>query len=240
MKCAAVILAGGSGRRMKSSVPKQFIELNGKPVLWYSLHTFSEADFIDEIVIVSSKDHMEHVQHDIVDLYGFYKVRAVVPGGRERYHSVVHGLEALDNSTDYVFIHDGARPFVTAHTVERCLHYVQKYEAAVAAVKVKDTVKVGNDDGFIVSTPNRENVWQVQTPQSFSYNMIKSAYRHLLDDEDRLKSAGIAVTDDTMVAKMYADIDARLVESTYENIKITTPDDLVYAENILEKTDFFS
>ncbi len=233
MRCAAVILAGGSGRRMNNKIPKQFIDIGGKPVLWYSIHIFSEMDFIDEIVIVSDESHREYIEKEIVDLYGFHKVSAVTSGGRERYHSVSHGLEAVSRETDYVFIHDGARPFVTAHTIERCFHYVKKYDAAVAAVRSKDTVKVGNDDGFVVSTPDRANVWQVQTPQCFSYLMIRDAYRHLIDDEDRLKAAGVTVTDDTMVAKMYADADARLVESTYENIKITTPDDLIYAESII-------
>ena len=233
IRCAAVLLAGGAGRRMGGKVPKQFVDLNGKPVLCYSLKTFSESAIIDEIVIVSDEEHIGYVEKDIVDLYGFYKVSNVVKGGRERYHSVARGLEAVSADTDYVFIHDGARPFVTAHTIERCLHYTEKYKAAVAAVKVKDTVKIADDDGFIVSTPDRSNVWQVQTPQSFEYLLIRNAYRRLLDDEERLKSAGISVTDDTMVAKMYADVDAKLVESTYENIKLTTPGDLDYADHLI-------
>jgi 2-C-methyl-D-erythritol 4-phosphate cytidylyltransferase len=233
VRCAAVLLAGGSGRRMGGKVPKQFKELSGKPVLWYSLKTFSESEIIDEIVIVSDEEHIGYVEKDIVDLYGFHKVSNVVKGGRERYHSVAKGLETVSSDTDFVFIHDGARPFVTEHTIERCLHYTEKYKAAVAAVKTKDTVKIADDDGFIVSTPDRANVWQVQTPQSFEYLLIRNAYRRLLDDEERLRSAGISVTDDTMVAKMYADVDAKLVESTYENIKLTTPGDLEYAESIM-------
>ena len=232
-KCAAIILAGGSGSRMGGSVPKQFMDLGGKPVLWYSLKTFSDADFIDEIVIVSASDHIQQVQDEIVDLYGFHKVSVVTPGGRERYHSVANGLRALPGYTEYVFIHDGARPFVTPYTVERCLHYAGKYRAAVAAVRSKDTVKISDDDSMVVSTPDRAHVWQVQTPQVFEYSLIHEAYEKLMDDEDRLKAAGITVTDDTMVVKMYADVDARLVESTYENIKLTTPDDIDYAESIM-------
>ena len=235
MKCAAVILAGGSGKRMGLKVPKQYTELGGKPVLFYSLNAFSEAEFIDEIVIVADEEHMEDVQSGIVDLYGFHKVSTVVKGGKERYHSVARGLEALSRDTDYVFIHDGARPFVSSYTIERCLHYVKKYRAAVAAVKSKDTVKIADDDSMIVSTPDRSRVWQVQTPQTFEYLLIRDAYRRLIDDEDRLKAAGISVTDDTMVAKMYADIDARLVESSYNNIKLTTPEDMESAEGILER-----
>lgn len=232
MRCAAVILAGGSGKRMGSRIPKQYMELNGKPVLYYSLKTFSDAEFINEIVIVASDGYIEKVQREIVDLYGFHKVSSVISGGKERYHSVARGLERLSGETEYVFIHDGARPFVTYYTIERCLHYAEKYRAAVAAVKSKDTVKLADDDNMVKASPDRAHVWQVQTPQTFEYLLIRNAYRRLLDDEDRLREAGISVTDDTMVAKMYADIDARLVESTYENIKLTTPEDMEYAKLI--------
>lgn len=235
MRCAAIILAGGAGRRMGGGIPKQFMELQGKPVLYYSLKTFSDVDFIDEIVIVSSEEYIMKVQREIVDLYGFHKVSVVAVGGRERYASVANGLEALPGYIDYVFIHDGARPFVSSYTIERCLHYAEKYRAAVAGVKSKDTVKIGDDDSMITSTPDRAHVWQVQTPQVFEYQLIRDAYRHLMDDEERLKAAGIAVTDDTMVAKMYGDVDARLVESTYENIKLTTPQDMELARMIVDK-----
>ncbi len=237
MRCAAVILAGGTGRRMGNAIPKQYMDLHGRPVLYYSMKTFSDIEFIDEIVIVAAKDQIEKVQHDIVDLYGLHKISAVVPGGRERYHSVSKGLEALPADTDYVFIHDGARPFVNAYTIERCLHYAEKNRAAVAGVKAKDTIKIADDDSMVQSTPDRGHVWMVQTPQTFEYTLIRDAYRRLLDDEDRMKAAGIAVTDDTMVAKMYADVDARLVESTYDNIKITTPEDMELAKMICSRSE---
>lgn len=237
MKCAAIILAGGSGRRMGNNIPKQYLDINGKPVLYYSIKTFSDVDFINEIIIVAAEDHIDRVQSEIVDLYGLHKISDVIKGGRERYHSVANGLEALPADTDYVFIHDGARPFVTSYTIERCLHYAQKYRGAVAAVKAKDTVKISDDDSMILSTPDRGHVWMVQTPQTFEYLLIRDAYRRLLDDEDRLKTAGINITDDTMVAKMYADVDARLVESTYENIKLTTPEDIQLARMICPGED---
>lgn len=237
MKCSALILAGGSGRRMGNKIPKQYMDLNGKPVLYYSIKTFSDAEFIDEIVLVTSGDQIDKAENEIVDLYGFHKISSVVAGGRERYNSVANGLEALAPDTDYVFIHDGARPFITSYTIERCLHYAEKYRAAVAAVKTKDTVKISDDDSRVQSTPDRGHVWMVQTPQTFEYLLIRDAYRRLLDDEERLNAAGISVTDDTMVAKMYADVDARLVESTYENIKITTPEDMEFARLLCEKYD---
>ncbi len=234
MRCAAVILSGGAGRRMGTRTPKQYIDLEGKPVLYYSLKTFSDMDFIDELIIVAADEYIDKVQKEIVDLYGFYKVSAVIPGGKERYHSVARGLERISGGTDYAFIHDGARPFVSSYTIERCLHYVKKYRAAVAAVKSKDTIKLADDDNMVKTTPDRAHVWQVQTPQVFEYLLIRDAYRRLLDDEDRLRDAGISVTDDTMVAKMYADVDARLVESTYDNIKITTPEDIEYAKMVIK------
>ncbi len=233
MKNAAIVLAGGRGRRMGSDIAKQYLLLGEKPVLWYSLDTF-EKSFVDEIILVCQEGGEEYCRREIVKKYDFRKVTAVVPGGTERYHSVRNGLEAL-NGCKYVFIHDGARPFVTEFVLERCLHYVEKYGAAVAAVRAKDTVKIENGDGFIEQSPDRDRVWLMQTPQVFDYKLIRDCYDRLIRDELRLKEAGVRVTDDTMVAKMYADIDARLVESSYDNLKITEPGDLVLAEAILKR-----
>ena len=140
-----------------------------------------------------------------------------------------------DLPTDYIFIHDGARPFVSEHTLERCLHYVEKYGAAVAAVRAKDTVKIENGDGFVEQSPDRSLVWMVQTPQVFDRDMIAECYEKMKRDEKRLLDAGVYITDDTMVAKMYADVDAKLVESSYDNIKITTVTDIVTAEAIIKR-----
>lgn len=216
---------------MGSDIAKQYLKLGDKPVLWYALDTF-ERSFVDEIVLVCQEGGEEYCEKEIVERYGFRKVIAVVPGGLERYHSVRNGLEVLSDCR-YVFIHDGARPFVTDYVLGRCLHYVEKYRAAVAAVRAKDTVKLENGDGFIDQSPDRDKVWLMQTPQVFEYELIRDCYDKLIRDEMRLKEAGVRVTDDTMVAKMYADVDAKLVESSYDNLKITEPGDLILAEAIL-------
>ena len=164
--------------------------------------------------------------------FGIKKLTALTEGGATRQQSVMQGLRKISKESQYVAIHDGARPFVTSYTIERCLHYAKKYRASAAAVKAKDTIKIADDDSVVRSTPDRGHVWMVQTPQTFEYRLIRDAYRRLLDDEERLRAAGVNVTDDTMVAKMYADVDARLVESTYDNIKITTPEDMKLAKMI--------
>lgn len=233
MKNIAIVLAGGSGRRMGGDKPKQYMELEGKPLIYYSLKTFEES-FVDAIVLVCKEGDEDFCKKEIVEKYGFKKIKAIVPGGKERYDSVYNGLKETEGY-DYVFIHDGARPFVTEYVLERCLHYVEKYGAAVAAVRAKDTIKIENGDGFVEQSPDRSLVWMMQTPQVFERNMIASCYDKLKRDEKRLLDAGVYITDDTMVAKMYADADARLVESSYDNIKITTLEDMLIAEAILKK-----
>ncbi len=233
MKTVALVLAAGKGKRMNADKPKQYMLLGDKPVLYYSLKTFEES-FVDEVILVTGKGEEEFCRKEIVLKYGFSKVVKIVEGGAERYISVYNGLMA-SGGCDYVFIHDGARPFVSHKVLERCLHYAEKYKASVAAVKAKDTIKIEDGNGFIKSTPDRETVWQMQTPQVFDYFIARDSYEKLIDQEERLKKAGVSITDDTMVVKMFKDIDARLVESSYDNIKITTPEDIVLAEAILKR-----
>ncbi len=233
MDNVAVVLAGGRGKRMGADVAKQYMMLAGKPLIYYSLKTFDDS-FMDAVVLVCGAGEEDFCRNEIVGKYGLKKVAAVVAGGTERYDSVYKGIMAAPECR-HIFIHDGARPFVSEYVLERCLHYAEKYGAAVAAVRVKDTVKIEDGDGFISESPDRSLVWLMQTPQVFDYPMIKNAYAKLETDKDRLKEAGVSVTDDTMVAKMYADIDAKLVESTYDNFKITTPEDLITAEEILKR-----
>lgn len=233
LKNIAIVLAGGSGRRLGGKQPKQYMELCGKPLIYYCLKTFEES-FIDEVVLVCREGDEEYCRKEIVDKFDLRKVTDIVPGGRERYDSVYNGLKACRDCKN-VFIHDGARPFVTRYVLERCLHYVEKYSAAAAAVKAKDTIKLENGDGFIDQTPDRDLVWLIQTPQVFKFDMILKCYEKLKREEKRLAAANVSVTDDTMVAKMFADVDARLVESDYKNIKITTADDLIIAEAFLRE-----
>lgn len=230
MKTVAILLAAGQGKRMQSDVKKQYMLIQGKPVLYYSLKTLQDS-FMDEIILVSSPGEEAYLQTEFVDRYGFSKVKKIVPGGKERYHSVAYGLNAIENC-DYCFIHDGARPFLTKEILERTLLAVKEYQACVAAMPVKDTIKIADEEGFASETPKRDLVWMVQTPQVFSYPLIHRAYNQLLEQEDDLLQKGIKITDDAMVVETFTKQKVKFVEGSYENIKITTPDDIPLAEMI--------
>lgn len=222
MKTVAIVLSGGRGKRMGSDMPKQYIEYQGFPLIYYPLKTMQES-FIDEIVLVCSEDYYDYCQELVAD-YELDKVTQIVIGGKERYHSVYAGLQAIEDA-DYVFIHDGARAFVDNGVLERCLADVKKYDACVAAMPVKDTIKVAKD-GFIVDSPDRSKLYAVQTPQCFKYELIKSSYERMIEEETTLLTKGAAITDDTYVFSLYNDKPVYLSEGSYENIKVTTPEDL--------------
>lgn len=232
VKSAAIVLAAGQGSRMGTTVQKQYLEIQGKPVLYYSLNVFEESDIIDEIVLVVGEGQEAYCQTEIVDKYGFSKVSRIVLGGRERYESVYLGLAALaEDAVDYVFIHDGARPFVDEEMLNRAYQTVKKCNACVVGMPSKDTIKVVDDENVVLETPERKYLWQVQTPQVFSYELIKDAYFELMRQTD------IKVTDDAMVLEQVKGIPVKLVEGSYENIKITTPEDLYIAEAFLKKRE---
>ena len=231
MKTTAIVLAGGRGKRMNSSVPKQFLIIKDKPVLYYSLKAFEDS-FIDSVILVAAEDDMEYCRQEIVDKYGLKKVVKIVAGGKERYHSVLNGIKEADEC-DFIFIHDGARPFVTQDMLTRLLESVEKNKACVAGMPVKDTIKIADEEGYIDTTPKRELVWMIQTPQVFDYALIKKAYLILERDEYSLLQKGISITDDAMVVEMLLGEKVKLVEGSYQNIKITTPEDLTIAEGFL-------
>lgn len=233
VRTAAVILAAGSGRRMGSSTKKQYMLVKGRPVVYYALKTFQES-FIDEIILVVSQGDKTYCQKEIVEKYGFDKVSRIVEGGKERYHSVALGLDCVEEC-GYVFIHDGARPMVTAEILERALSCVKESGACVVGMPVKDTIKIADEAGNIVSTPNRSLVWMVQTPQVFNYNLIRDAYHKLILQETKLQEEGVAVTDDAMVVETLTGHPVKLVFGSYENVKITTPEDISIVENFLER-----
>ena len=218
-KNVAVVLAAGQGKRMNSKVQKQFLLIKEKPVLYYTLSAFENSPLISEIVLVTGKDEIEYCQKEIVDKYDFKKVCKIVAGGKERYHSVHEGIQAID-CADYVFIHDGARPFVDSAMIERACVAVEQYKACVVGMPVKDTIKIADDDGYAAQTPDRRLVWQVQTPQVFEYGLIKTAYEKLMIEEPE------GITDDAMVVETMTECRVKLVEGSYRNIKITTPEDL--------------
>ena len=175
-KYTAIILSAGTGSRMKSNMPKQYMELLGQPVIYYSIKAFEDSP-VDEIVIVCSADYIEYFRHSIIEKYGFKKVKAIVQGGKERYNSVYEGLKAA-NGTDYVLIHDGARPLVDNEIIVRSMHTVEKEKACVAGMPVKDTIKVSDELGYSENTPDRKS--QPCPPYSFGTGMPMNPYFPIL------------------------------------------------------------
>lgn len=227
-KHTAIVLAAGKGSRMQSAVPKQYLELCGKPVLYYSLAAFEES-FIDEIILVAGKDDISYCKEQIVERYGFQKVTEIIAGGAERYLSVYQGLLAAEEA-DYVYIHDGARPFVDAAILSDAKACVEQYQACVAGMPVKDTIKIVDAEDFAKETPERKYVWQVQTPQVFSYALVREAYDMLMEDQN-----AYSVTDDAMVVETMLNYPVKLFQASYKNIKITTPEDLQIAELFVQR-----
>ena len=225
-KYTAIVLAAGSGKRMNSKVHKQYLIIQDRPVLYYSLKAFEDSA-VDEIVLVVGKGEEKFCRKEIVDKYGISKVKAIVEGGKERYHSVFEGLKQTSDA-DYVLIHDGARPFVNQDIIRRCMQEVQKYQACVVGMPVKDTIKIADEEGYAKQTPDRKNVWMIQTPQTFSYALIYEAYEEMLKTEDT------AITDDAMVLERIKGKKSKLIEGSYRNIKITTPEDLLIANVYLQ------
>lgn len=232
-KCSAIVLSAGRGSRMKSDIAKQYMMLGDYPILYYCLKVFQDS-FIDEIILVCAEQDIDYCSHEFVEKYGIGKISAIVAGGEERYHSVLNGLKAIEQ-TDYVFIHDGARPFVTEEVLIRLFEDVEEYGSAVAAVKAKDTIKIADEKGFALSTPNRDSVYLMQTPQTFAYNKILQAYELLSMREADLMRMGIQVTDDAMVMENFSNMKIRLTEADYRNIKITTPEDLIIGRAFLNE-----
>mgnify|MGYP000919340534 FL=1 len=226
MKSTAIILAAGSGKRFSSDKKKQFVELFGKPVLYYSLKAFSESN-VDEIIVVTSKDDIDFVKEDIVKKYGFTKVTSIVEGGAERYDSVYNGLKVCGG---YIcLIHDSARAMISVELINRCIEETFQYRAVVPAVTPKDTIRVRNGE-FGGETIDRNTLCIIQTPQCFDIALIKSAFEGLYKTD--YKTLGI--TDDAMVVEKFTDAKVRLIDGDYKNIKVTTPEDIVIAKAFLD------
>lgn len=234
MKSAAIVLAAGSGKRMGSEIPKQFLLLKEKPLLYYSLKAFQESN-VDEIILVTTEADISYCKDEIVEKYHFDKVTQIVSGGEQRYDSVYAGLTALAN-VDYVQIHDGARPLVAVSVINSLLDIVIKEKACVTAVPVKDTIKVADEDNYAIETPNRSTLWTIQTPQVFEYSLIKKAYDEIYDcskSKDEQLELQKNITDDAQLIETFTEQRVRLIEGEYTNIKVTTPEDMTIAEAFL-------
>lgn len=226
-RIAAIVLAGGRGTRMNSRIPKQYMDLCGKPVLYYALKAFQDSA-VDEIVLVTAAEDIDYCQRQIVDKYDLDKVRYITGGGKERYDSVFNGLKMVSQS-DYVLIHDGARPFLTQKVIADNICAVMTQKACVTGVPSKDTVKISDGNGCVADTPERSRVWIIQTPQTFATPLIYQAYEKIFT-MDRSN-----VTDDAMVVEAALSLPVHFVMGDYRNIKITTPEDLKIAQVFVEE-----
>jgi 2-C-methyl-D-erythritol 4-phosphate cytidylyltransferase len=228
MRVIALIPAAGMGKRMGAGINKQYLQLAGMPILAHTLRVFEQAPFVDHVYLIIPEDEIAYCRDNVVERYGITKVLGIVPGGRERQHSVLNGLRALDHlaGDDVIIIHDGVRPFVTQQILERSVDVAVNHHGALVAVPVKDTVKVVKD-GAVLETPPRESLWLAQTPQTFRYGIIRDAHA-------RAEREGYLGTDDSSLVERLGG-SVRIVAGDYGNFKITTPEDLMLAEAYLKE-----
>jgi len=210
---------------MGGDISKQFMKIKDKPILAYTIESFDQCDLIDEIVIVTQKECIEYCKVEIIEPYGFRKDIKIIAGGSERQYSVYNGLKAIAYKTDIVLIHDGVRPFIESSYIQKVVFSAYKNSACVLGVPVKDTIKICSKDGFIESTPNREVVYAIQTPQAFKYSVIVCAHEKALKDQ-------FLGTDDAVLVERLG-YKVKVEQGSYKNIKITTSEDLIVGENIL-------
>ncbi len=228
MEYSAIVLAGGSGSRMGTGIKKQYMDLCDRPVIYYSLAAF-EKSRVQEIILVVPPGDEDHVREEIVKKYGILKVTRIVAGGAERYDSVFNGISAA--AGDRILIHDGARAFVTPEIIDRAIDGVSEYGACVVGMPSKDTIKISDEDGFVSDTPKRQSLWIVQTPQAFIRQELLEAYETLKKRPDGFS----VITDDAMIMERAGGRRVRLIEGSYDNIKITKPDDIEAGEAILKR-----
>ena len=233
----AIVLSAGKGSRMHSGIPKQYLKMGEHPVLYYSLKQFSDCPEIDEIILVAGSADLSYCRDEIVDRYALEKVTNIVPGGAQRYESVWAGLQAIAAEKKVpgpgiVLIHDGARPFIDRQSIVRSIDCAGRYGACAVGVPVKDTIKQCTPEGKVTATPDRSLLWQVQTPQTFSFDLIYAAYEKLMESD------GKNVTDDAMVVEKMTSHPVYMTEGTYTNLKITTPEDLLIGEMLIKRQTF--
>jgi 2-C-methyl-D-erythritol 4-phosphate cytidylyltransferase len=201
---------------------KPYLQLLDKPILTHTIGVFDQTSVVDAIYVIVNPSDFETCQSIAIAPYGFQKVAGLIPGGETRQDSVFNGLQALPDDADFVIVHDGVRPFVTGEIISVCLEAADKWGAAVAAVPVKDTVKVADAEEFIVDTLDRSKLWAVQTPQAFRTTLVLEAHQ-------RARQDGIKATDDATLIEQLG-FKVKLIRGSYRNLKITTPEDLIIAE----------
>lgn len=228
-KVTGIVLAAGRGSRMHSSVQKQYMLLEGYPLVYYALKSFQNSE-VDDIVLVAGADEIEYCEQEIVKAFDFTKVKKVIAGGAERYESVYNALSAVEDA-DYVMIHDGARPFITEEMIHTSIVHVKQHGACSVAVPTKDTIKEVSEKGFGIRTLDRSCLWNIQTPQTFERELLKKAYLKMLGNGDT------DITDDTMIVERYMGHSVKIIMGSYENLKITTPEDMKIAEFIMKNQE---
>ncbi|SCI47111.1 MULTISPECIES: 2-C-methyl-D-erythritol 4-phosphate cytidylyltransferase [unclassified Romboutsia] len=220
---SVIIVAAGSGKRMNMGINKQFIKLNEKEIIAHTIETFYKNENIDEIIVCIKKEEEEFFKDKIIDRYSFKNIK-IAYGGKERQDSIYNGLKLIDSRCEIVLIHDGARPFVSERIINNSIKVAREKKAVVVGMPVKDTIKFV-DDGSIKDTPNRENLWSAQTPQSFEYKLIMRAY------EEAYKHDYYGTDDSMLVEKIGQQV--TMIMGSYDNIKITSPEDIGIGEQIL-------
>lgn len=229
MKNIALIPAAGSGARMGSDTKKPYLLLAGRPILYHTLAAFDRAPSVDQVIIAVAPGEEACCETDVVRKFSFKKNITIIAGGNVRQDSVRRLLERVPEDTPLVLIHDGARPLVTVDLIERALAETKKWPATVAAVPVKDTIQETDDAGFVRETLPREQLWSIQTPQTFTLQLIREAHCKALQD-------GFIGTDEgSLVERLGKPV--KIIMGAYDNIKVTTPEDLIIAEALFKRRE---
>lgn len=227
-KISAIVLSAGRGFRMGGNTPKQYLEVGNLPVIVRTLNLFDISNLIEEVILVVDIPSLGFAR-EMVKEYPLKKLKAIVPGGQERSHSVYQGLEVVNKESSLVVVHDGVRPFFTLALLERVIEKAKSKGAAIPGMPVKDTIKICNEEGLVISTPEREKLWSIQTPQAFRKDWLMEAYHQAMGE-------GLIATDDAGLLERIGR-PVHVVKGDYENIKLTTPEDLLLAEGILKRRE---
>ena len=226
MKANTIIVSAGKGHRFLKEKKKQFYLLGDRPILAHTLDKFENCPLIHSILLVVGQEDMDYCLKEIIEKYGYRKISQLIPGGRQRQDSVKNGIDLLPKETEIVVIHDGVRPFVTKEMIEESIRSAVKCQAVATAMPVKETVKMVQRDGIVLQTLDRDSLWQIQTPQTFQVNVIKEAYHKATAD-------GFIGTDDASLVE-HLGVKVHILPGAYSNIKITTLEDLMLANLILQ------
>jgi len=226
MKADAIIVSAGKGQRFMEGRKKQYFSLRGKPILAHTLDQFDTCPLIRSILLVVGQEDQDYCLKEIIEKFKYRKISQITPGGKRRQDSVKNGLDALSSHSEIIIIHDGVRPFVTKEMIEDSIRAAIRFGAAIIAMPVKDTIKMAHTDGTILKTLDRETLYQAQTPQAFQAPLIREAYSKAMEDNF------FGTDDASLVERLGKKV--HILPGSYTNIKITTPEDLMLANLILE------